>query len=78
MESYFIVIHFNEDGDPPCLEQLSRTELLKRIEERYWGDNPRFAKPDEPIDTSSFCGVVIISGTIVAPRPVTTVTRYDI
>jgi hypothetical protein len=78
MEPYFIVMCFNEDGDPPSLEYLSRTALLKRLEDRYWGDNPRFAKPDEPIDTSSFCGVVIISGNIVAPRPATTVTRYDI
>ena len=76
MENYFIIS--NGDGDT-TVEQVSREELLKRIEEKSYGD----VKCLENIPTNgdtNYWGedILIIKGKIVTPEPETIVTKFKV
>lgn len=73
-----VVLYFNEDGDPPSVEPMSKDELRKRLKEDYWGSRPVFAKPGKDINTADFAGLVIIEGKVIQPRPVKVATEYDL
>lgn len=73
----FFVIH-NSDGDTR-VEMLLKDELLRRLNERYYGDTPRFCeKMPDSIDTNYWPEhtVLIIRGGLVAPTPQEVALRY--
>lgn len=80
MSNQVVVLYFNEDGDVPSVNQMSKEEFLSRLEENYWGENPKFAdmKPGWTIDTDSFVGLVVIEGKVIVPKPVQVATKYEI
>lgn len=75
--SNVIVISFNEDGDPPKVEELSKEAFCKRLDEHYYGENPTFAKAAN-LDTAAFAGLLVIEGKIVQPRAVKVTTRHEL
>lgn len=77
MTPQYVVIRFNEDGDPASVEQMSGDTLRERLKEGYWGERPKFAHPGSPIH-ESFVGLVIVRGEIIEPRPVQVATEYDL
>lgn len=62
----YVVIRFNEDGDPPSPKQMSSHDLRNALLQNYWGPHPAFAKGDE--DFSTFVGLLIVKGQIVQPQ----------
>lgn len=74
----YVVISFNEDGDPPSINEMDEDTLKDRLKENYWGSRPQFAEPGKEIDTDTFAGVVVIEGKIIKPKPVQVVTEYDL
>jgi len=74
----YVVISFNEDGDPPSIEQMDGDTLKDRLKEKYWGDRPRFAEPGKEIETASFTGIVVIEGKIIEPKAVQVAVEYDL
>lgn len=76
-EMYF-VIHCSEDGDIR-VENLTKAELEKRLNEKYWGQAPVFADALPDTDPNYWKGqYVVIKGTIVVPKAVETVTQYEV
>lgn len=73
-----VVLYFNEDGDPPSVEPMSKDQLRQKLKENYWGSRPVFAEPGKEINTANFSGLVIIEGQIVKPRAVKVATEYDV
>lgn len=74
----YFVIKCNEDGEVR-VEQMAKTELLKHIEEKYWGDDAEFVGNIPDRDPQSWGNsIVIIKGGIVLPTPVAKVIRYEI
>ena len=74
----YVVISFNEDGDPPSVTQMSADELRGRLKEDYWGSRPVFAEPGKPVDSGRFAGLVVIEGKIIKPQAVQVATEYDL
>ena len=72
-----IIICFNEDGDLPTVEELTREEFLKDLNTDKWGENPAFT-PSANISVNRFVGLMVIDGEIVQPRPKTTVKTWDV
>lgn len=77
-QMYFVIT--NSEGDTRVVE-LSKAELEKRLNEKYWGERDvRFAEsvPKES-DTNYWGGVVlIIRGSVVVPNEVSTVTKFEV
>lgn len=79
MSELITIIRFNEDGDLPSVEQMTKDEFLDRLNEDYYGDEPEFAEPRfRKIDTGSFTGIVVIDGPIIKPKPEEVVTKYKL
>lgn len=77
MNNYFIIAQ-TEDGIN-ISEPLSKEEVLRRVEEKYYGNIPILNRMPLMIDSSLYDnGLIIIKGDIVMPKPVQTVTKYDI
>lgn len=74
----YVVIAFDEDGDPPSVEEIGADELRKRLKEDYWGERPVFAEPGKEFDSGSFSGLVVIEGKIVKPKAIQVATDYDL
>jgi hypothetical protein len=74
----FVVISFNEDGDPPSVQEMSKDELQKRLKEQYYGSRPVFAEPGQEINPDRFVGLIVIEGKIIKPKPVQVATEYDL
>jgi len=75
MSSYFIIS--NSDGDT-TVDKISKEELLRRLNESYYG-NVEYKNQVEESDTNYWGeGVLIIKGEIVVPEPIETVKEYDI
>ena len=74
-ENYFIIC--NSDGDTTVTE-MTKDELLRAIEEEYWGD--RVSLADVPRNDTNYWGesILIIKGKIVTPQPEQVVTKYKI
>jgi len=73
---YYIIK--NSDGDT-TVDAINKTELLKRIKEGYYGGTGVFKDLPSQRDTNYWGeNLLIIKGTIVEPKPVETVTEYDI
>jgi len=74
-ETYFIIC--NSDGDTTVTE-MTKTELLRAIEENYWGD--KGILDTCPRDDTNYWGdnIIIIKGKVVCPEPEQVVTKYKI
>lgn len=73
-----VVIHYNDDGDRPSLEQMPWSTLRARLKEHYYGERVKFASATEKFDAEYFVGLVVILGRVVQPAPVQLVTDYDL
>lgn len=74
---YFIMM-CGENGDVR-INHLTKTELLKRIEEKYYGDHLEFVDYIPDSDPQSWgTSVIIIKGNIVVPQPITKVVKFTI
>ena len=76
MKDIVIVISCSEDGDKTIV-RMTKAELLKKLKEHYWGENPKFAPAGTVPDLDYFGGgLIIIDGDVVEPRPIQTVTEF--
>jgi hypothetical protein len=75
-ETYFVIN--NSDGDTTVTE-LTKEQLLKAIQEHYWGDKEIFAELPKNNDTNYWGeNILIIKGKVVTPVPEQVVTKYNI
>lgn len=73
---YFVIA--NSDGDT-CVESLNKEELLKRLDENYYGIRTVLNDIPENNDTNYWGeGILIIKGSVVVPQGVEKVIKYDI
>jgi hypothetical protein len=74
-DKYFIIT--NSDGDTTVTE-MTKTQLLRAIEENYWGD--RVCLADIPRSDTNYWGesILIIKGKVVIPEPEQVITKYKI
>ena len=73
----YFVIH-NIDGDT-YVDVLSAQELTERLNENYYGRSVEFLDTVSNHDTNYWGdGHLIIKGEIVIPKPVETVTKYEV
>ena len=75
------LIH-NSDGDT-TVEPLEEHEFVRRLNEHYYGDAPRFIEADSISgrhDTNDWAvgAYLVIRGEIVMPQPNTTVITYTL
>ena len=73
-EKYFVV-RFSEDGDVR-VSCFAKEELESKLNEEYWGSNPRFLDMNANFENDS--GLMVIKGTLVTPGPVETVKRWGV
>ena len=73
----FVVIRFNEDGDPPSVQEMTEREVLDMLAEDSGGSR-RYAQPGDPIASEFFSGTVIVRGKIVVPVAERVVDRWGI
>jgi len=75
-ETYFVIS--NSDGDTTVTE-FTKEQLLKAIQENYWGERPPFAGLPKDEDTNYWGdNILIIKGKVVCPVPEQVVTKYNI
>lgn len=75
-DTYFVIS--NSDGDT-TVEEISKTELLKRIADCDYGHGDFLTQLPQNTDTNYWGeGVLIIKGTIVTPKAEQVVTKYNI
>jgi len=74
-EMYFVIN--NSDGDT-YVQMLTKEELVKRLNEEYYGSDPIFLdKIPSNMDTNYWGeGILIIKGAVTVPQPVQIVTEY--
>ena len=70
------VVRYNEDGDLPSVEQMTKAELRSRLAEDYYGPGVKFYNPntDSP---DTFVGLVVVGGHIIEPRPIKVALDWD-
>lgn len=74
----YFVMRCSEDGEV-SINQLSKTDLLRRIEEKYWGERAEFIDYIPDSDPQSWGhSIVIVKGNLVMPEPVTKILKYNI
>ena len=77
MKEMYYIIH-NGEGDT-TVEEVTKEELLKRIEEHYYG--PVGCLDSCPVDSdTNYWGenILIIKGRVVTPKPEQVVTKLTI
>ncbi len=77
MEKYFIIN--NSDGDT-CIDCISKEELLKRINEEYYGSHKNFLDVMPTESDTNYWGdnILVIKGNVVSPKAEQVVTKYNI
>lgn len=75
---YFVICQ--PEADSVSFEQLTESELLKRLNEGYWGQDTKVLTemPESYDGCLSEQGVLIIEGKIVVPQAVQTVKEYKL
>lgn len=59
--------------------ELTKEQLLKAIQEHYWGDKEIFETLPKDTDTNYWGeNILIIKGKVVTPVPEQVVTKYNI
>ena len=81
-QSYFILTS-SEDGI--SIETMSKEDMEKSLRKNEWGSKVKFLKQVPEIDKGCFWlengeedAVLIIKGEIIVPKPVKTVTEYEL
>lgn len=78
MNENYIIVHVDHDGEV-SVEQVSGVELRKRLNERYYSDVTILDRiPDTEPAYWPGSSLLIIRGDIVTPRPVRTVTEWEL
>lgn len=75
MKGYFVI---STGPDGTHVSAISKEELEKRLNEQYWGDEPRFAELGPRTDFNYGSHIYIIKGETVLPREVSVVTKYEV
>ncbi len=75
-KSYFVIT--NSDGDT-CVDMITEEKLLKRLDEKYWGEDVKFLN-EIPTSDTNYWGetVLIVGGEIVVPKPKEIVVSYNL
>lgn len=83
MDDFFTVIATG-DGSA-SIEIMTRTELLKRLDEGYWGRRKIFSASDfvysggrRVIDLLAAAGLFIVKGPVVKPQPKEVVEKWTL
>jgi len=78
-ETYFVIS--NSDGDT-TIGEYTKSELLKLLEAKDFGNVFPFTRfpqfPENPDPNYWGDNILIIKGKVVSPKPVETVTKYEI
>lgn len=73
---YFIIS--NNDGDT-YIETATKEQITKRLEEKYYGEEPMFKSDIERSDTNYWGdNILIIKGEIVVPKPKKVVETFEV
>lgn len=72
------IILISAGPDGTSIDIMSEEELLNRLNDEYYGEKRRFAKPGEKIDFDSFDGLIVIKGQIVRPKPEKVITKFKL
>ena len=77
MEKYFVIL--NSDGDTR-IDCVSKEEMLKRINEKYYGEHKNFLDVMPTESDTNYWGdnILIIKGSVVCPKEQKVVTEYNI
>lgn len=77
MEKYFVII--NSDGDTR-IDCISKEELLKRINDNYYGEHRHFLDIMPTESDTNYWGdnILIIKGSVVSPQEKKVVTEFTI
>lgn len=80
-ERYFMV-RINEDGEV-SVDVLSKAELEKKLNEKYWGDIKFFDRQPNRSDPNEWqslggCNALLIKGVVIQPAVVETVTKFEV
>lgn len=75
----FFLIHSNEDGDVR-VDQMTRDELVARLNDNYWGDITFAASLDDLGSDPMYWGnkAVLIDGATVVPQPEQVITSWTV
>ena len=78
MERYFVI--YQPEADYVSLDEISKQELEKRLAEKYWGEKPSILDhlPGGMEGCLEEQGLVIIKGSVVVPKPVKVIERYEV
>lgn len=78
MGEFYFLLSCSEDGDVR-VESMSKATLLKRLDEKYYGENPKFVDRIPNNDMMYWQGkMVLIKGKIVVPQTRQVVETYDV
>ena len=72
----YYVISCSEDGDV-SVECVTKEELESKLNEEYWGSNPKFLDASCR-DLRSRAGLLVIKGERVVPSPVEVVKGWGV
>lgn len=79
-----VLISCSEDGDHR-VEVLEEAVFLKRLNEKYYGEDPRFlteanvVQPDgRPLDLNYAHGYILIRGEVIQPKAKTVVQEFSL
>lgn len=75
----YVVITSSDDG--AWVEQISGTELQKRLNEQYYGDNPRFQEACPAENHTSYWvedTIIILRALFVVPKAVQVMKEYEL
>ena len=72
MQKYYVI---NFSAKFIRIEELSKQELEKKLNDGDWGDHPW---PVDTIQANDGCGHVIIKGEIVKPQALRVITSYKV
>jgi hypothetical protein len=74
----YYVITCSEDGDHH-IELVSREELEERLNDEYYGSDPKYlTELNESLDLGYFSGLIIIKGEAIMPTAVEKITRLEL
>ena len=76
-DQYFVIS--NDDGDT-SVDTFTKEQLLKAIQENYWGKKIIFSELPKEDSDPNFWGeaILIIKGSVVTPVAKQVITKYDI
>ena len=73
-----VIVLYNSDGEV-SLSILSEKDFMEKVNSGWYGDAPKFATQEEATNLNCLDGkYVVIKGSIVQPRPVEIIKKYEL